>query len=113
MKKKMDVFTDRKVRRKNEVPWLKVRSQMFGGETITSVLKNNGADTLRSGASAFCLVVSPATGPLGDLGDTYWTQVYNGQLIEVDGREPTLEEFEDWFELGLHVAEDPMAAMGW
>lgn len=112
-KKKMDVFTDRKVRKMTEVPWLKVRSQMFGGETITSVLKNNQADTLKSGASAFCLVMSPATGPLGDLGDTYWTQVYAGQLIEVDGREPTLEEFEDWFELGNIVAEDPMAVLGW
>lgn len=111
MKKKMDVFTDRKVRDKG-TPWIKVRSQMFGGGTITSVLKNNQADTLKSGASAMCLVVSPATGSFGDMGDTYWTQVYAGELVEVDGREPTLEELEDWMELRHACAPDPMAAMG-
>ena len=111
-KKKLDVFTDRKARGKDN-PWIKVKSQMFGGETITSVLKNNQADTLRSGASAFCLVVSPATGSFGDMGDTYWTQVYAGELVEVDGREPTLEELEDWFELRSNVAADPMARTGW
>jgi hypothetical protein len=110
-KKKLDVFTNRKARDK-DTPWIRVRSQMFGGETITSVLKNNQADTLSSGASAFCVVVSPATGPLGDMGDTYWAQVYAGELIEVDGVEPTLDELEDWMELQHACAPDPMAAYG-
>lgn len=60
----------------------------------------------------FCRVVTPMTGELGDLGDVYVTDVIRyGQLVEVDGREPTNDELKEVTSLltSAMIAADPTA----
>ena len=111
--KKMSVFTNRKMRdvTKGEAAWIKVTDSTFGGTTY-EVMKNNQADTIKNYASCMVKAVSAYTGEMGDMGDTYWAQVYAGQLVEVDGREPTADELIEWATLKAECAPDPMTAMG-
>lgn len=86
--------------REKENAYLQLEGSLFGMPATTYVLKNNQEDTLSQYASAFCLVVTPATGPYGDMGDTYWEQIYaSGELVKVDGREPTDDERIEWASL--------------
>ena len=89
--------------RKVEKPYLRVKGFLFGMESDTLVLKCNKEDSTAQYASAFCVVKTAATGSFGDMGDTYWTQVYSGQLVEVDGREPTQYELDEWTFLRMNA----------
>jgi hypothetical protein len=86
----------RKARKHDETAYLVVKSTPFGMESTTKVLKNNQEDTTGQYASAFCLVTTAATGAFGDMGDTYWSQIYLGELHSVDGRPPTSDELMEW-----------------
>ena len=110
--KKMSIFTDRKARDlKTQPAWIEVTDTTFGGTTY-SIIKNNQADTLKQYATCFLLAVSAYTGSMGDMGDTYWAQVYHGTLSKVDGREPTTDELAEWQSLRMRAANDPMEALG-
>ena len=109
--KAMRIFTNRKSRDlKKEPAWIEVTDTTFGGTTY-QVIKNNQADTLAQYATCFLLAVSAYTGSMGDMGDTYWAQVYHGQLSKVDGREPTPEEVHDWAYLQANAGADPLEAL--
>lgn len=106
--KKMSVFTNRKSRDlKTEPAWIEVSDTSFGGTTY-KVIKNNQADTLAQYATCFLLAVSAYTGSMGDMGDTYWAQVYAGDLVKVDGREPTDIEAREWLHLKSMAGTDPL-----
>jgi len=110
--KKMSIFTDRKMRNLDTQPaWITVEDVTFGGTTY-EVMKNNQADTIKQYATCMVKAVSSYTGPHGDMGDTYWAQVYNGALIKVDGRTPTADERLEFSSLKQRAAADPMAALG-
>lgn len=110
--KKMSIFTNRKMRDlKTEPAWIKVTDNTYGGTTY-EIMKNNQADTLKQYASCMLRAISPYTGTMGDMGDTYWAQVYHGTLVEVDGREPTTEELAEWQSLRMRCGNDPMEALG-
>ena len=111
--KKMSIFTNRKARDilGGEPAWITVTDSSFGG-TRYEVMKNNQADTIKPFATCMLRAVSAYTGSMGDMGDTYWAQVYAGELELVDGREPTDDEFVEWATLKATVAPDPMKAMG-
>ncbi len=111
--KKMSVFTSRKMRDlKTEPAWIKVEDTTAFGGTTYEVMKNNQADTLKEYATCMLRAVSAYTGPMGDMGDTYWAQVYHGKLVQVDGREPTPDELLEWASLSKRAANDPMSALG-
>ncbi len=110
--KKMSIFTDRKARDlKTQPAWIEVTDSTFGG-THYYVIKNNQADTIKQYATCFLKAVSAYTGELGDMGDTYWAQVYHGSLLKVDGREPTQAERLEFASLKQRAAADPMEALG-
>ena len=52
------------------------------GTFTTYVLKSYQVDNTKPYARAFCLVISPMTGPSGDLGDTYWSDIRDGRRIK-------------------------------
>ncbi len=111
--KKMSIFTDRKARDlKTQPAWIKVTDTTAFGGTTYEVIKNNQADTLKQYATCMVKAVSPYTGEMGDMGDTYWAQVYHGALAEVEGREPTPDELLEWASLSKRAAPDPMEALG-
>ena len=107
--KKMSIFTNRKMRNLDTEPaWIKVSDQTAFGGTTYEVMKNNQADTLKQYATCMLRAVSPMTGALGDMGDTYWAQVYMGNLELVDGREPTDIEIREWLHLKSMSGPDPL-----
>lgn len=110
--KKMSVFDSRKMRNLDTQPaWITVEDVTFGGTTY-EVMKNNQADTIKQYATCMVKAVSSYTGPHGDMGDTYWAQIYAGALVKVDGREPTADERVEWATLKALCAPDPMSALG-
>ena len=110
---KMSVFTSRKMRDlKTQPAWIKVEDSTAFGGTTYEVMKNNQADTLKEYATCMLRAISAYTGSMGDMGDTYWAQVYHGALIEVDGRTPTPDELLEWASLSKRAANDPMSALG-
>lgn len=107
--KKMTIFTNRKMRNLDTEPaWIKVWDMTAFGGTSYEVMKNNQADTTAEYATCMVKAVSPYTGDFGDMGDTYWAQVYKGELIEVDGRTPTDVEAREWLHLKSMVGPDPL-----
>ena len=110
--KKMSIFTNRKMRDLDTQPaWITVTDNTFGGTTY-EVMKNNQADTIKQYATCMVKAVSAYTGVHGDMGDTYWAQVYHGTLKLVEGRTPTREELNEWQSLRQRAANDPMEALG-
>lgn len=107
--KKMSIFTNRKMRNLDTEPaWIKVNDDSAFGGTTYEVMKNNQADTLAEYATCMVKAVSPYTGDFGDMGDTYWAQVYEGDLVLVDGREPTDVEMREWLHLKSMAGVDPL-----
>ncbi len=80
-----------------EAPYLTFVTKygFFGGPATWTVLKTYQKDQTKQYARWFCRVVTPMTGELGDLGDTYVADVLMRSgltLVAVDGRVPTPDE---------------------
>lgn len=85
-------FIDKKS--KDNPPYAVFTGTMFGGPATYKVLKKYKNDDSAEYAAWFVVAVTPATGELGDMGDTYVKDVVSSfDLSEVDGRDPTVEEF--------------------
>lgn len=75
-------------------PYAVFTGSMFGGPATMKVLKKYKNDDGAEYAAYFVVAVTVATGELGDMGDTYVKDIVTSfDLSEVDGREPTTEEF--------------------
>lgn len=86
-------FIGKKARDKDN-PYAVFTGNMFGGAATFSVLKKYRNDDAGEYSAWFIVAVTPATGSMGDMGDTYVTDVVpHLSLTEVDGRTPTQEEF--------------------
>ena len=70
------------------------------GDWTWYVLKSWQGDEAKLYARWLCKVVTPYTGEMGDIGDTYVTDVVlEAELVAVDGREPTGQELDEVAEL--------------
>ena len=79
--------------RDRDNPYAVFTGTMFGGEATFSILKKYKNDDAAEYSAWFLVAVTVATGELGDMGDTYITDiVLHFNLTEVDGREPTVDE---------------------
>ena len=77
-----------------EKPYALFTGNMFGGPATFKVLKKYKNDDAAQYSAWFIVAATPATGSLGDMGDTYVADVVpHLDLTEVDGRPPTTEEF--------------------
>jgi hypothetical protein len=75
-------------------PYAVFTGTMFGGPATYKVLRKYKNDDSAEYAVWFMVVVTPATGEIGDMGDTYVKDVVtNFDLSKVDGRDPTVKEF--------------------
>ena len=77
------------------------------------VFKANQKNHTKAYASWFCGVDLGIFGPVGEnfgYGDTYVADVI-GELVEVDGREPTDQEIREWAEIQAWHRANP--AQGW
>ncbi len=87
-------FIGKKARAIGETPYAVFTGNMFGGPATFNVLKKYKNDDAGQYSAWFIQAITPATGSIGDLGDTYITDVVpHLDLTEVDGRKPTTEEF--------------------
>jgi len=94
--KRPSFMSDKKAHYKD--PWCEVFTDAFGGMT-TKVVKYYANDCTAAGARFMVSAVSPATGPLGDLGDEYCANVFKGDLLLVQGRDATDDEKREWLHL--------------
>jgi len=79
--------------RTRDNPYAVFSGTMFGGPATFKVLKKYRNDDAAEYSAWFIVATTPATGELGDMGDTYVADVVpHLQLTEVDGREPTNDE---------------------
>lgn len=81
--------------RPNSLPYAVYVQDLRGvGEWRTSILKLNQSPEKAAQnpyASAFCVVVTPYTGPSGDMGDTYLKDI-PGHFVPGEGRTDVLAE---------------------
>lgn len=91
-----------------DIAWCKTLDNRTG--TVREVLKAYKADGSEPYARWKVKAYGPMTGgeSMADYGDEYVANVTNAELIEVEGREPTREELEEWHNL-RHTATAP----GW
>lgn len=86
-----------------ENPYAKLTGRMFGGESEFLILKKNTKYLQQEYASVLIAAKTPATFGTYDIGDTYVADIVNLNLTEVDGREPTQEEFAEFAALRGHL----------
>lgn len=86
-----------------ENPYAVLKGIAFGGEAEFRILKKNTKYLQEEYASVLVAASSPATFGSFDIGDTYVADIVNFNLTEVDGREPTQEEFAEWAALRGHL----------
>jgi len=101
-------FIGKKARDKDS-PYAEFTGFMFGGPATWKVLKKYANDDSKQYARWFMVVTTVATGNLGDMGDTYVSDVLSGadHLVRVDGREPTEAEQTQVTELLRAIQKDP------
>lgn len=114
-------MTDNK-ERFNETPWMLVRQRMYRGqyssELWTAVIKRTQMDCTKEYAR--WMTKQWEGNPVGDDadrwdgGDVYCRVVLQGELYQVLGETPTLEQQEEWMELraAAMAHPDPFEAMG-
>ncbi len=95
--------------RDQDSPYAEFTGHMFGGPANWRVLKKYANDDSKQYARWFMVVTTAATGSLGDMGDTYVSDVLQGAdyLVRVDGREPTEAEETQVTELLSAIQKDP------
>jgi len=104
-------FIGKKARPNDGTPYAEFTGFMFGGPANWKVLKKYANDDSKQYARWFMQVTTVATGPLGDMGDTYVADVLAGaELAQVEGREPTQEELDQITELRVAIAKQPAGA---
>ena len=97
--------------RDQDSPYAEFIGHMFGGPANWKVLKKYANDDSKQYARWFMVVTTVATGGLGDMGDTYVSDVLQGaELSQVDGREPTQKELDQITELRTVIAIHPPSA---